>query len=294
MLNPRINCNRHPLIGETPISAYVNSAAGGGMVQRTMSRFFANMARPSGVLSTPKTLTEKQIDQLRDAWNKAGQADNIGKTPVLHSELKWEQVTMSAVDAETIAFYQLTVSDIAMAYRIPLFMLGDLSKATFRNVESLMRVFYTSSLRFYLEHLENNLNALFEFDGVNDYVEFDIEAGLLRGDFLARIEAYTKGIQGGLFTPNEGRAAEGKPAKTGGDDLYMQRQMVPLSLLAKLTQADIAGANKPEPEPEPEDEAKPGEEDDDKKPQGEEEDPDEEDKNFDGADFLRRELEVVQ
>lgn len=245
MLHPRINCNRHPLIGETPIGAFAATAASGSQIQRFANRFFANMARPSGVLKTEKPLTVRQIDDLRERWNAISQGNQAGGTPVLHSGLEWQSISMSAVDAELIEAYRLTVADIAMAYRIPLFMLGDLSKATFRNVESLMRVFYTSSLRFYLEHLETHLNRLFGFDGITEYVQFDIESGLLRADLETRVNAITKAVQGALMTPNEARAREGLGRLAGGDELYMQRQMVPIAKIGELLEAEAAKSNTP-------------------------------------------------
>lgn len=242
IFHPRINCNRHPLIGETPISAFVYAGATGSFIQRASSKFFSNAARPSGVLSTPKPLTAKQLDELRERWAAVTKGDSIGGTPVLHSDLKWQQVTMSASDAEVIATYNLSVSDISMAYRLPLFMLGDVSKAPFKYVETLMRVFYTGCLRFYLEHLEKSLNRLFGFDIEREYLEFDIESGLLRGDLEQRVMAYTKGIQGALFSPNEARRRMELPPATGGDDLFLQRQMVPISAIAQLLEAEAAKA----------------------------------------------------
>ena len=250
-LHIRINCNRHPLVGETPITALNYSGSTGNAIQRAVARFHANFARPSGLLMTPKVLTKKQIDELREQFHAVSTGPNVGNTPVLHSELKWEQVTMTATDAETIASYNLTVADVAMAYRVPLFMLGDLSKATFRNVETLMRLFYTSSLRFYLEHIENGLDRLFELDGESEYIEFDIESGLLRGDLKERVEALTKGIQGGLYKPDEARRREELPPAEGGDELYMQRQMVPLSTIKEMLEAEAKKAAAPPPPPVP-------------------------------------------
>jgi HK97 family phage portal protein len=249
VFNPRVNCNRHPLIGESPISAFVNAAAAGSAVQAHSARFFANMSRPSGVLWTPKTLTSKQMDELRNRWKDVTTGSEIGGTPVLHSELKWEKITMSATDSEMIEAYRLTVADVAMAYRVPLFMLGDLSKATFRNVESLMRVFYTSSLRFYLEHLENELNRLFGLDGETEYLEFDIEAGLLRGDLQSRMESFAKGVQGGVITPNEARKREQLGPQAGGDKIFLQQQMIPVELITQLAVAEIASKAPAAPPP---------------------------------------------
>jgi HK97 family phage portal protein len=251
MFNPRINCFRHPLVGETPITAFVNAAVAGGAIQRAVSRFFLNQSRPSGVLMSPKPLTKVMVDQIRSQWNELTQGEAAGKTPLLPNDIKWQQITMSAADAQTIATYQLTVADIAMAYRVPLFMLGDLSKGSFNNVESMMRVFYTSSLRFYLEHLENALNALFELDGEQEYLEFDIETALQRGNLDARINALTKAIQGGIMSPNEARAREELAPLAGGEDLFMQRQMTPVPLLVELTAAELKKKLEPPPPPKP-------------------------------------------
>jgi len=269
VFNPRINCNKHPLVGETPIAAVVYAGATGNSIQRSIARFFGNMARPSGVLTTPKPLTKKQIDELRDQWAAVSQGAAMGQTPVLHSDLKWEQITMSATDAEVIASYNLAVSDIAMAYRVPLFMLGDLSKATFRNVETLMRLFYTSSLRFYLEHLENALNQLFQLDGENEYLEFDIESGLLRGDLESRMTALSKGVQGGVITPNEARRREELPPVEGGDEAFLQRQMVPISLITQIIENEAKRLTQQQPAAAPAGEDD-GEDDTDEEGEGEE------------------------
>ena len=55
-----------------------------------------------------------------------------------------------------------------------------------------------------------------------------------------------------MFSPNEARASEGKPAKEGGDDLFMQRQMVPLDLLGLdvLSMSDSVGETNEETETE--------------------------------------------
>ena len=50
----------------------------------------------------------------------------------------------------------------------------------------------------------------------------------LRGDMLARMEAYGKATQAGL-TINEVRAKENLPPVEGGDVVRMQSQMVPIT-----------------------------------------------------------------
>jgi len=122
----------------------------------------------------------------------------------------------------------MSVEDVARVYRVPLFMLGSLEKATFRNVETLQRMFIAQSLGFYLEHFEAALASFLRLPP-GERVEWDVERGMLRADFAARIAAYAKGIQGGVYAPNEVRAREGLPPVDGGDVVRVQAQNVPLS-----------------------------------------------------------------
>jgi HK97 family phage portal protein len=229
----RINCSRHPLLGETPIQAYAMSAHSGSAIQAHTASFFQNMGRPSGILSTSKSLTKEQRQQARDAWKSVTGGEDMGGTPVLTDDMKWQLITMSAVDAEIIDSYKMTVRDVAMAYRVPLYMLGDMEKATFRNTEQMFRTFYQSSLRFYLEHVEAALNRLFNFDGVSEYVEFDIESGLMRAELDTRMTAYARGVQGGILAPNEARRRESLGPVKGGDQVFLQQQMIPVSIAAE-------------------------------------------------------------
>lgn len=229
----RLNASRHPLLGETPIQAYAASAAAGTTIQAQAASIVANMGRPNGVLTTEQTLTKEQRREMEQRWHELTSGTNAGKTPALSNGVKFESTVMSAVDAELIETYKLTVRDIAMAYRVPLFMLGDLEKLTFTNIESQMRLFYQSGLRFYIEYIESALNDLFGLDGESEYIEFDLESGLLRSDLVTRMEAYAKGVQGGIMAPNEARRAEQLPPVKGGDQVFVQQQMIPVAIAAE-------------------------------------------------------------
>ena len=49
-----------------------------------------------------------------------------------------------------------------------------------------------------------------------------------------RIEALARGVQGGIFSPNEARNSEGLPDAIFGDEPRVQQQVVPLSAAAKI------------------------------------------------------------
>ena len=47
------------------------------------------------------------------------------------------------------------------------------------------------------------------------------------------------------MTPNEARAREGLSPVNGGNDIFMQRQNTPVSLLSELAANDLARASEP-------------------------------------------------
>jgi len=121
----------------------------------------------------------------------------------------------------------LSIEDIARVCNVPLPVIGDLSHATLTNVEALISFWLSTGLGSLLELIEREFDRLFGFDGVTEYSDLDVTA-LLRTELAQRIDALTKGIQGGLYTPNEARAREGLHPVKDGDVPYVQQQMVAL------------------------------------------------------------------
>lgn len=222
----RLNTPRNPLIGETPLAAACMAIAATGAINAQQARFFENMSRPSGTLNTELILTAAQVKELRERWQEQSAGINVGGVPILTAGLKWLPLSLSATDAQLIDYYKLSIADIARAMRVPLALIGEKGD-TFNNTEVLMQFWVASGLGFLLEHLELSLDQFFGLPA-GEYSEFNT-AALLRSNFKERIEGLVRGVQGGIYTPNEGRASEGLSRVAAGDEPRMQQQVVPLS-----------------------------------------------------------------
>lgn len=236
---------RHPLIGETALAAAALATGVNVALSAGQAAFFRNMSRPSGILSTDQSITRNQMAELRAAFESQSADMAQGKLPILGNGLKFVPLAISSVDAQTIEAQRMSVEDIARVFGVPLPLIGDLSKATLNNTEQLINLWLSVSLGSLLEHLERMMDRAFGFSRT-DYIELDTNA-LLRTDLAARIDALTKGIQGGLYAPNEARELEGLDPKPAGDTPFMQEQMTPMPMLAKLAEKKAA----PEPLPAP-------------------------------------------
>jgi hypothetical protein len=90
----------------------------------------------------------------------------------------------------------------------------------------------------------------------DEYVEFDTRA-LLRSAYKDRIEGLARGVQGGIFAPNEARRSEDLPDAVNGDKPRVQQQVVPLDWGGfEFQPAPVAAPpppNLPKDEPKPSD-----------------------------------------
>jgi HK97 family phage portal protein len=241
----RFHTPRHPLVGESPIKAAAMAIGINVALSRTQAAFFANMNRPSGIISTDLQLNRDQIASLRAAFDEQSRGMASGKIPVLAGGLKFQPISITSQDAQLVEAQRMSLEDICRVFGVPPPLVGDLSHSTLNNAETLVQHFLSMSLGSYLETIERAFDRLFGLDGGREYVELDT-AALLRTDFQGRIDGLSKAVMGGLFTPNEARAREGLGPIDGGNSAFLQRQNTPIDLLSQLAANELA---KPDPAP---------------------------------------------
>ena len=245
VLHIRLHTVRHrfptPLIGESPIVAAYSDVGMSSAIAAQQLKFYMNEARPSAVLSTDLQLDKDQVQALRDRWNEQAKGLHQGGTPILTAGLKVQPWAQGGKDAATAEMLKLSNEHIALAFRIPLQVLG-LGGTNLSSTELLMQSWVASGLGFALNHIEEAIGLLFQLKGQPDeYCEFDT-AALLRSAMKDRIEALARGVQGGIFAPNEARQLEGLDAVKYGDEPRVQQQVVPLSAAASIPAAPAPAA----------------------------------------------------
>jgi HK97 family phage portal protein len=182
-------------------------------------------------LTAPGLIGPDDAQKLEEWWtaNYTGEA-NIGRIAVLGGGLKFEKPTaMSAVDAEVVK--QLDWNDLKMCacYHVPPYKVGVGPLPSYNNVDALGQDYYGDCLQIHFESLELCLTEGIELrTGLE--VEFDLEA-LNRMDSVQKMEMATKGVVGGVFTPNEARKKFNLKPVTGGNQVLLQRQNWPINLL---------------------------------------------------------------
>jgi HK97 family phage portal protein len=186
---------------------------------------FKNGARPSAVLKHPNTLGLEGQEMLRtslDAYRSGGNSE--GKALILEEGMEMSFASMSAEDVQWIEGRKFSRTDIAMFMGVPPSMLGDNSGSdsnwgTGLEQKSLGFIAYT--LEDHLTMWEEAIGRdLIPEDEPDLYARFN-RAALVKGDIKARWEAYVKGLQWGVYSPDEIRALEDEnPRPDGAGGVY--------------------------------------------------------------------------
>jgi HK97 family phage portal protein len=249
VLHVRMHVGRRfprPLVGESPlVAAYADIGITDAIAAQQVN-FYRNEARPSAVLSTDLAMSREETQQLRDRWNDQAKGLHQGGSPILTHGLKVQPWAVGSKDAATADILKLSNEHIALAFRIPLQILG-IGGTPYSSTEALMQSWKSSGLGFALEHIEEAFDRLFDLGGEPDeYVEFDT-AALMRSAFKDRIDGLARAVQGGIMAPNEARNLEGYGNVPFGDEPRVQQQVVPLSAAAAIPAPPPAPGAPPAP-----------------------------------------------
>lgn len=220
------------ITGMSPIALSSESVGAGLAQQEYVNRFYQNDSRPTGVLTHPNKLNQQAVDRVKASWQDAQTGANRHKVAILEEGMSYTSIGISNKDSQFLEARSFTRSEIAGIYRVPLHKIGDLSKATFSNIEQQALEFVIDSLRPRLVRWERRINMdLIEPLQIGEpqeyFAEFLVDA-LLRGDQAARCAYYSSGLMNGWLCPNEVRDKENLNPIEGGDIYLRQLNMTPL------------------------------------------------------------------
>lgn len=219
------------LIGYSPIAMARNAVGMTLACEEYGASFFANGARPGGVLQHPGVL--KDPAKLRESWQAVyGGAANTGKVAVLEEGMTYQQIGIPPEEAQFLETRKFQVDEIARLYRIPPHMVGDLDKSSFSNIEQQSLEFVKYTLNPWVVRLEQALqkSLLLPEERKRYFIRFNVD-GLLRGDYQSRMQGYAVGRQNGWLSANDIREMEDMnpiPAEEGGDTYLINGNMTKL------------------------------------------------------------------
>lgn len=220
------------LVGYSPIAMAKNAIGLAIATEEYGSKFFANGATPGGILEHPGVV--KDPERVRNSWNAAfGGSGNANKVAVLEEGMKYTPISISPEQAQFLETRKFQIDEIARIFRVPPHMVGDLEKSSFSNIEQQSLEFVKYTLDPWVTRWEQSIyrTLLSPKEKKDFFVKFNVE-GLLRGDYVSRMNGYSIARQNGWMSANDIRELENMdriPKEEGGDLYLINGNMLPLS-----------------------------------------------------------------
>jgi HK97 family phage portal protein len=179
-------------------------------IEESQAGLHSQGVRASGVYSVEGKLSPEQHKDLR-AWllQEYGAAANAGKPMVLDRSAKWMQTQMSGIDAQVLETRQQQIAEVCRFMGVLPIMVGVSDKATtYASAEQmfLAHLIHTLSPRWTAYEQSMDVNLLTEKEMADGYYFDFVEEGMIRGSVKDTKDAILGYVNGGILTPNEGRA----------------------------------------------------------------------------------------
>ena len=201
-------------------------------------KYYSNGARPSGVLKTPEVLSDQAYNRLRTSWETRYGGANKGKTAILEGGMSYESIGANPDEASFSNTTNLVQQQVAQVFGVPLYLLGDMSKMTFNNTEQLAIQYVKYTILPVVETIAQELTRklLTEEEKATGLVfNFDLNS-LLKADTQNRAEYLSKLINAGVLSINDARRIENLPDIDGGDNHFLQVNMMEINKLVNNEQ----------------------------------------------------------
>ena len=222
------------IVGLSPLDYARNSIGTASAAEARISKIMANANKASGVLTIDKTLTEPQRQKIRESFKSLTEGGD-DSLYVLEAAMKFQQISLSPKDVELLETRKFQIEDLCRFFGVNPVLIGVSGATTWgTGIQEIMRGFYKLVIRPYLEKLEASIkeNLLSPADRRSVEPEFDFNALLTLSDNERAVMLKEK-VQSGQITPNEARLSEGREPVEGGDQLFMQAQMTPITMLGR-------------------------------------------------------------
>lgn len=224
-------------VGYNPIEIARESIGEALQLQGYASRFFANNATPPFWIKVPGKFADKAARQsFKEQIQEAHTGINRGKVMALDQGMELNAIGINQKDMQFIELRASKVPDVARLFRMPLHKIGDLSKATFSNIEQQEIEFWTGTMHPWCERWESSVENVLLGPDTDLEVEFDMRSQL-RGDSVSRAKYIQGLVQSSVLLPNEGREMEGLDPVEGGDE-----RLIPVNMRLESDPLPAAGA----------------------------------------------------
>ena len=193
--------------------------------------FFKGGANLSGIVSVNRVLTKQQKKDFLESWYKM--TDPVTGKPngvaIMEADMDYKPITVNPEQAQLLETRKYQVEDICRFFGVSPVKAYDLSKSSYSTIEATQLSFLTDTLQPWLTRIELEMWRKIFLPSEKYHYEIKFNtAKVIRTDKAALAEWYTKLYQLGAITSNDIRRDLDFEPIDGGDQAFIQSNLVPI------------------------------------------------------------------
>lgn len=205
--------------------------------QNFMNNLYREGLSASMVMQYSSDFSDEKIEKVRAKYGKfLTGSKNAGKVVPIPIGLQLQPInTRSLVDAQFFELRKYTALQIAGAMGIKPNQINNYEKSSYANSETQQLAFLVDTMLYILKQYEEEINykVLSYRERKQGYLYKFNEKAILRTDSKTQIENLTKGVNNGIYTPNEARGYLDLPYEENGNQLIVNGNYIPLSMVGQ-------------------------------------------------------------
>jgi HK97 family phage portal protein len=209
---------------------------GASKSQSMLNKLYDSGFTAKAVLNYTGSLNDanvKELVKMTEAYGK-GKLRDEGIENIIPIPLGFNltPLNLKLADSQFIEIKQYTALQIASAFGIKPYQIGDYTKSSYASAEAQQLSFYVDTLLYIIKQYEEELTyKLLSRDDVDKGYHFKFNVSvILRADLATQINTLSTGVANFIYTPNEARAMLDLEAKPGGNKLLGNGASIPVEL----------------------------------------------------------------
>lgn len=202
--------------------------------QRMLNKMYENGFTAKAVVQYTSDLSDENKKKFKAGLEKFAGSDlkdkEVNNIIPIPPGATLTPLNIKLADNQFVEVKKYSALQIASAFGIKPYQIGDYEKSSYSSAEAQQLSFYVDTLLFIIKQYEEEINYKLLSDDEKEegfHFKFNI-AVILRADLQTQITTLSTAVANFIYTPNEARAMLDLEAKEGGDQLLGNGASIPI------------------------------------------------------------------
>lgn len=220
--------------GNAKAQAYINKLYESGMTAKAVLQYTGNLSDAN------KDALTRGMEAYAKGEMKSKGIENIIPVPF---GMTLTPLNLKLADSQFLEIKQYTALQIASAFGVKPYQVGDYTKSSYASAEAQQLSFLVDTLLYIVKQYEEEIGykLLTDAEEAAGYHAKFNTAVILRADQQTQINTLSAAVSSFLMTPNEARERLDLPSKPGGDELLGNGASIPVQLAGTQYTQNTAG-----------------------------------------------------